>query len=156
MAAAFSFEGAARQVVLGLKYRNRRAVARHLAHSMVRRLHLPAVDLVTWAPTSPGHARRRGFDQAVLDWVGLPVDAFDARVQAAYSEPLPTLVVADRNDKQTPYDDAADLARAVGAEFMTTEGLGHRRILRDPDVIDRVVAFVGGREREQAGSLATA
>ena len=64
--AAFSFEGAARQVVLGLKYRNRRAVARHLAHSMVRRLHLPAVDLVTWAPTSPGHARVRGFDQAEL------------------------------------------------------------------------------------------
>lgn len=66
VAAAFSFDGAARQVVLGLKYRNRRAVARHLAHSMVRRLQLPTVDLVTWAPTSPGHARTRGFDQAEL------------------------------------------------------------------------------------------
>ncbi len=64
--AAFTFEGAARQVVLGLKYRNRRGVARHLAHAMVRRLHLPTVDLVTWAPTSPGHTRERGFDQAEL------------------------------------------------------------------------------------------
>jgi predicted amidophosphoribosyltransferase len=66
VAAAFSFEGAARHVLLGLKYRNRRGVARYLAHAMVRRLQLPRVDLVTWAPTSARHARQRGFDQAEL------------------------------------------------------------------------------------------
>jgi predicted amidophosphoribosyltransferase len=64
--AALPFEGVARQVVLGLKYRNRRAVARHLAHLMVRRLHLGRVDVVTWAPTSASRARERGFDQAEL------------------------------------------------------------------------------------------
>jgi predicted amidophosphoribosyltransferase len=31
---------------------------------MVRRLRLQHVDLVTWAPTSPRRARRRGYDQA--------------------------------------------------------------------------------------------
>jgi predicted amidophosphoribosyltransferase len=66
VATALPFDGVARQVVLGLKYRNRRAVARHLARFMVRRLHLGTVDLVTWAPTSPARARTRGFDQAEL------------------------------------------------------------------------------------------
>ena len=66
VAAALPFDGVARQVVLGLKYRNRRGVARHLARFMVRRLHVGTVDLVTWAPTSPARARSRGFDQAEL------------------------------------------------------------------------------------------
>ncbi len=66
VAAALPFDGVARQVVHGLKYRNRRAVARHLARLMVRRLPTGQVHLVTWAPTSAGRARQRGFDQAEL------------------------------------------------------------------------------------------
>ncbi len=89
-----------------------------------------------------GPRTRRAFDDAVDAYVGLPVTAFDARIQANYSDLLPTLVVADRSDRQTPYDDAADFASTVGAEFVTTDGLGHRRILRDPDVVRRVVDFV--------------
>lgn len=50
--AALPFEGVARQVVHGLKYRNRRTVARQLARLMVRRLRIGTVDVVTWAPTS--------------------------------------------------------------------------------------------------------
>jgi len=64
--AALPYEGVARQVVLGLKYRNRRGVARQLAHLMVRRLQLGAVQVVTWAPTSAARARSRGYDQAEL------------------------------------------------------------------------------------------
>lgn len=64
--AALPFDGVARQVVLGLKYRNRRAAARHLAKLMVSRLHLGAIDVVTWAPTSEARAGQRGFDQAEL------------------------------------------------------------------------------------------
>jgi predicted amidophosphoribosyltransferase len=65
VAAAFPFEGVARRVVLSLKYRNHRPVARHLAALVVRRLHLAEspVDLVTWAPTGNGRAAGRGFDQ---------------------------------------------------------------------------------------------
>jgi len=29
-----------------------------------------------------------------------------------------------------------------GAQFVRTTGLGHRRILRDPEVIARVTAFI--------------
>src|SRR6188508_1988727 len=71
--AAMPFDGPARSVILSLKYRNRRAVAKHLASMMVRRLQLGVpgatgrrFDVVTWAPTSSGRARRRGFDQAEL------------------------------------------------------------------------------------------
>lgn len=66
--AALPFEGVARQVVLGLKYRNRRSVARHLARLMVRRLSLGEVHVhvVTWAPTGAARRRSRGFDQAEL------------------------------------------------------------------------------------------
>ncbi|HAP76564.1 MAG TPA: hypothetical protein DCR14_10815, partial [Acidimicrobiaceae bacterium] len=64
--AALPFEGVARQVVLAMKYRNRRGVVRLLARLMVRRMHLGRFDVVTWAPTGAAHARRRGFDQAEL------------------------------------------------------------------------------------------
>jgi len=64
--AALPFEGVARQVVHGLKYRNRRQVARQLARLMVRRMRVGSVDVVTWAPTSGARARRRGYDQAEL------------------------------------------------------------------------------------------
>lgn len=60
------FEGVARQVLLGLKYRNRRAVAGGLAKHLVRCWSPGEVDVVTWAPTSGSRARGRGFDQAEL------------------------------------------------------------------------------------------
>jgi predicted amidophosphoribosyltransferase len=64
--AALPFEGVARQVVLGLKYHNRRGAAAHLAKLMVARLHPGQVDVVTWAPTAPTRVRTRGYDQAEL------------------------------------------------------------------------------------------
>lgn len=88
-----------------------------------------------------------GFDRAVRDWVGFPVAHFDARFQArrlrsVQQEPLPALVLADRDDRQTPYDDVVDFAGSIGAPLVTTEGLGHRKILRDPAVVQQVVEFV--------------
>jgi hypothetical protein len=37
-----------------------------------------------------------------------------------------------------------------GAEMLMTDGLGHRRILRDPDVVATAVAFVAARTAEHA------
>ena len=83
--AAVPFVGRAREVVIALKYRNRRAVAAHLAGVLVNRLLAAGVrpgrevDVVTWAPTSGSRRRRRGFDQAelvarqVARQLGLPV-----------------------------------------------------------------------------------
>lgn len=64
--AAMAFDGVARQVLLGLKYRNHRAVAGALAAHLVRCWAPGEVDIVTWAPTSGARARGRGFDQAEL------------------------------------------------------------------------------------------
>jgi pimeloyl-ACP methyl ester carboxylesterase len=85
----------------------------------------------------------------VRRFVGLGADEFDARVQAAEVDPVPTLVVHDRRDRQTAYADAARLVALLPqAELVTTEGLGHRRILADPAVVRAVVAFIhADRER---------
>jgi len=64
VAAAFPFDGVARQLIVALKFRHRRSAADVLAEQMVRRLQLPPVDVVTWAPTSSRRVRRRGYDQA--------------------------------------------------------------------------------------------
>jgi len=90
---------------------------------------------------------RAAFDRAVDEFVGVPVSEFDARVQARHVDPLPTLVITDRDDRQTPYADVVGFAETIGAPLVTTEGLGHRKVLRDPAVVDRVVDFVGGRDR---------
>lgn len=68
--AAVPFTGRARKVVLGLKYRNRRQVARHLAGLVVNAIIAGGdhrgVDVITWAPTSAARRRDRGFDQGEL------------------------------------------------------------------------------------------
>jgi len=87
---------------------------------------------------------RRAFDRAVDEFVGVPLKEFDARIQARHVVPLPTLVVTDRGDRQAPYAGVVELAETLGAPLLTTHGLGHRKILRDPDVIERVVGFVAG------------
>jgi predicted amidophosphoribosyltransferase len=65
---ALPYAGRVRDIMLGLKYRNRRAVARHLAGLLVNRLVAEGLhddyDAVTWAPTTGSHRRQRGFDQA--------------------------------------------------------------------------------------------
>ncbi len=103
-----------------------------------------------------GPRTRRAFDRSVEAFVGIPGNDFDARVQAAHTDPVPSLVIADRSDRQTAYADAANLAAAIGAPLVTTEGLGHRRILADPDVVRTVVEFVtGGSGATRADGLTT-
>ncbi len=56
---------------------------------------------------------------------------------------LPGLVIHDEDDSDVPWQDGEAVARAwPGAQFVRTTGLGHRRILRDPEVIARATAFI--------------
>ena len=56
---------------------------------------------------------------------------------------LPFLVVHDRGDREVAYQQGLRLSRALpNVEFVSTEGLGHRRIVRDPEVVRKVVEFV--------------
>ncbi len=56
---------------------------------------------------------------------------------------LPALIIHDRDDRDVPWHDGEAIARAwPHAQFLLTEGFGHRRILRDPEIIGRAVRFL--------------
>jgi len=53
-----------------------------------------------------------------------------------------TLVIHDRHDKEVSLERGTHVARSIpGARLVTTEGLGHRRILKDERVIEMAVTF---------------
>lgn len=75
--------------------------------------------------------------------LGIDLEDFDLsrRVGAG-----PLLVVHDRHDREVPWSDGLAIARAwPRASFLSTSGLGHRRILRDEAVTARAAAFVVDR-----------
>ena len=65
---ALSYEGLARDVMLGFKYRNQRAVAALFAELLLARLRtvqeIDHLDVVTWVPTTRERRVARGHDQA--------------------------------------------------------------------------------------------
>ena len=138
-----------------------------VAHSLgttaaahVVRQSLPADRLVLVAPN-------HGFEEVVRQFAAVlrlrdrTADALRAAVETATGQALSsydldplgadgsmpdTLVVHDRGDRQTPYAVGEAIAAAwPNARLMTTEGLGHHRILADPAVVAAVVGHVTGR-----------
>jgi pimeloyl-ACP methyl ester carboxylesterase len=60
---------------------------------------------------------------------------------------IPALFVHDRADAHVPFEHTLRLSAPMpGARLLTTYGLGHYRILRDPAVVRAVVDFVSGRD----------
>lgn len=56
---------------------------------------------------------------------------------------LPTLVVHDRQDSINRFADGVAYTEAItGARLLATEGLGHRKILKDDEVLRQVAAFL--------------
>ena len=66
----------------------------------------------------------------------------------------PCLIVHDEQDKEVPFDGAVQVSKCIPQQFQTykigdkeypcfhkTTGLGHRRILRDENVVSHVVDF---------------
>ena len=63
--ALYRYAGSARPLLAGLKYRNNRACVTWLAEQLAQAWVEQALEgTLTWAPTSPGRARQRGFDQS--------------------------------------------------------------------------------------------
>ena len=85
-------------------------------------------------------ARVRPRGRRVRRRAGAPSSTPASRPQ--HVDALPTLVITDRGDRQTAYADVVDFAESIEAPLVTTEGLGHRKILRDPAVV-----AAGGRLR---------
>ncbi len=56
---------------------------------------------------------------------------------------LPTLVVHDRQDSINRFADGVAYSETIaGARLLATEGLGHRKILKDDEVLREVAAFL--------------
>ena len=67
---------------------------------------------------------------------------------------VPGLILHDAQDREVPFSHGEAYAAAwPGARLVRTEGLGHRRILRDEAVIAQAVAFVGDGARLAAGPI---
>ena len=65
----------------------------------------------------------------------------------AGSMTAPLDIFHDREDREVPWAQAQALAeRWPGSRLNTTVGLGHKRIIKDPDVIAYAVRFIGERE----------
>lgn len=64
-------------------------------------------------------------------------------VRLAQSTTVDALIVHDDTDREVPCQEGEALAKAwPGARMLRTSGLGHRRILRDSQVIAEAIAFV--------------
>lgn len=87
-------------------------------------------------------ADRAGLEQRLAASTGLALAALRLeRLVAARDAAL--LVVHDREDREVPLAQGEALAAAwPAARLHATGGLGHRRILRDPDVVARAVELV--------------
>lgn len=68
-------------------------------------------------------------------------------IAAAKKLTAPLLVFHDAEDRDVPPADGEAIAAAwPGAQLVITEGLGHRRIVHDPSVVSRAVAFLSPGE----------
>jgi pimeloyl-ACP methyl ester carboxylesterase len=71
-------------------------------------------------------------------WADFEVPAMADRVRTP-----PLLVIHDRDDRETAWQDGADIAgRWPRSELHTTTGLGHNRILRDASVVALTARFL--------------
>jgi pimeloyl-ACP methyl ester carboxylesterase len=57
----------------------------------------------------------------------------------------PGLIVHDLNDREVPWDEGERYARYwPGARLLTTQGLGHHKVVDAPEVVEATLAFVRG------------
>lgn len=85
-------------------------------------------------------------------WLGMPWSAFNVPDVGRCRSVPPTLVVHDRQDKEVDWQDGAAIAGAwPGARLLTTEGLGHRRILHDDAMLRQLLDFLGATLAQRRG-----
>jgi ComF family protein len=146
--AAVPFIGRPREVILSLKYGNRRQLGHHLAGLVVNRILAAGVepddiDVVTWAPTSSSRRHRRGFDQAEL---------VARRVALQLGVPCRRLL---RRDGAAPPQTGLDRAtRLHGPIFTAAPNVAGQRVLVVDDVVTTGSTLrSAARALEQAGAV---
>jgi pimeloyl-ACP methyl ester carboxylesterase len=92
----------------------------------------------------PGEGLAQRMQARIEQLEGLPLQHFEADWLGPRLK-QPTLLVHDTDDRTAPLAGAVRLGTAIGgARFQTTQGLGHRRILVDPTVLDRLMEHLTG------------
>jgi pimeloyl-ACP methyl ester carboxylesterase len=91
-----------------------------------------------------GEHLRRPFYAWLVNRTGISVDELQMhRHVTALGQP--GLIVHDLDDADVPWEEGERYARHwPGARLLTTQGLGHHRVLDAPEVIESVLAFAGG------------
>jgi pimeloyl-ACP methyl ester carboxylesterase len=121
------------------------------------RLVAPRLTLVSPSPDLKEYAqdfgRKLGFPprtipllvNAVSAWAHRPVDDLNVALMGATGRLPEALIIHDRQDRSSPYATAEVIEREwPGVRLMTTQTLGHHRILITPEVISAAVANVVG------------
>jgi pimeloyl-ACP methyl ester carboxylesterase len=92
--------------------------------------------------------RRRIEDHLHFDFSNLNADVIGPRISA------PILILHDRQDKEVSWEDAHRVAHASPhVQLISTQGLGHRRILKSSAVIQAALEFLQGRDEIEALSV---
>ena len=94
-----------------------------------------------WIPEPVRRAMQKAIEEryGVL-WEDIEVPRVAPRLSA------PALVIHDRDDRMMPWKHGATVAQHwPGARLLTTEGLGHRRILADERVTRIAAEFIAGK-----------
>ncbi|MEO5568720.1 MAG: alpha/beta fold hydrolase [Gemmatimonadaceae bacterium] len=90
----------------------------------------------------------RRFNEYTERRFGFQWSDFEVPAMATRTRTPPLLVVHDRDDTETSWQEGAAIADAWPQSALhTTTGLGHRRILRDPAVVEAVTAFIASQSR---------
>lgn len=83
--------------------------------------------------------QRRSEERLHFRWAELDVPTLARELD------VPLLIAHDADDRVVPWRDGAAVAAAwPGATMVTTRGLGHSGVVREPDVVRQAVAFVCG------------
>ena len=138
LAIAHSLGGAAAALAQGEAWRARKLV-----------LIAPAADMHAAATryfrfVRLGEHLRRPFYAWLVRRTGVTVDELQMhRHVTALGQP--GLIVHDLDDADVPWDEGERYARHwPGARLLTTQGLGHHRVLDAPEVVEAVLAFARG------------
>lgn len=87
-----------------------------------------------------GESTRAAMRDRIETFARRPITSFDLAPMGTDGTLPPTLVVHDRLDKETPHSVGLSVAESwPETELLTTNGLGHQRILAD-DLVQRAVA----------------
>ena len=94
--------------------------------------------------------RTAGMEQQLADQVGREMGYFDS-ARAVSSLEMPALIFHDPADREVPWEHAEAINRKwTGSSLIEATGLGHVRILRSADLLQKSIDFVKRLDRTTA------